>query len=980
MRPLRCALVAVLSSCAPSAPRAVVAPPTPPKVEPAAEHPARWVLLPRPWTARAHVDLDGGRTLWVGDFGERWLLTPSKLAEGAPELLPEDIDSVVALSDQRFALVGRSGQVYHTDGPLGPVREVLPPPHAFRRVSAGSAGFVAITTDERLLRSTDGGSTWKQVMVPGDAVGYRDIALAGSQGLLLGMPQRLFHTKDGGATFLPIPLGGGSPIFLQVSVQGEVVLHGEAARKLVGNALVAATGVVDQPKVPGTIGHDARWAFSGTHLFAIDDEGKEGAHAWTLSTQRLVDKPKQAVPERSVHLLDTLSQCDRVTLGALDDLVEFACETTIDAGDVPTRSVRFYRSTDAGQTLVEDGVLPDTKAHAPVVGPQGYLLVPADCEVPPEGLKGEFPECRAHERKSAGSPFTEPKQPTPLVAVLDRARKQLFSLSWTKDGAVLERRTFDGSVQTVAKLPGVTFWPLLGATLDVDGSRVLIGVPYTTHLDLLRSTDAGVTFVRQQLPKMSRFAARGRRLLASGSGRLLESDDDGVTFTPVQSPGAWVLGCNDFACATTRGLRIGFDLPGPPPPTPVVAEPVPPKRWATPLRCSTTSPWKVLGLGELPSLEAIDPTPDLRLAWPRRGADGSVSLVLVDRAGKSTTLPLLGPEPTGPLDRSRTEVRVQSAGVVAARYQYQHKETSVPGLLSPVDAHLAFVPWATGKVQKVSLPKVGTWRVAHDPQSPLSTTLPFPYPGETLAIEGQGLWFRPRTTNTARFLREGKAPELLDTGEFASVLFRTTDRTYLLPYMGMTQFSSRKPGKGWTPHDWTLWPVHEGAEWDTPLYLDGKPHIATFFPGNVQAPAAHFAVALADTADPGPTIALPLPTDPPRLCLDTKGTRMRGWAPYGLRHPVYVTDDEGSMVLATDAVVLRGASTSACEAAWLAVPPRVGDNAGDVVAILRPDELGVATVYRADRSSWPNEISSRTLSCVWEPGGLHPDLLGQPRF
>ncbi len=188
----------VAAACVPVATPKLVAKP-PPLVTP-----ARWRLAPDgDWHGLAHVELGGGRVLWAGEQGERWVFLADGTTEREPvTMLPETIVGVLAQPSNRFAFVGASGHVYLTDDARGPVREVRPPPQPLRTITAGKAAFLAITVDDHLLRTTDAGSTWKPVQVDANVVGWNGVALGpDGRGLLLGVPGRLFRSDDDGASF-----------------------------------------------------------------------------------------------------------------------------------------------------------------------------------------------------------------------------------------------------------------------------------------------------------------------------------------------------------------------------------------------------------------------------------------------------------------------------------------------------------------------------------------------------------------------------------------------------------------------------------------------------------------------------------------------------------------------------------------------------------------------------------------------------------
>ncbi len=970
--PLCVGLSGFLAMCAPAAPPPAK-PPSPPKVvaAPTPEHPARWVVTPTAdWVSGAHLALDAG-TLWVGEGGERWLAAPGKPVVGAGTSLPELLVGVLR-RDEAYVFVGASGRAYLSHEPLGAVYEVRPPPHAVRSVAAGLRAIVSLAVDGRVLRSTDGGQTYAQVKVPGDASLLVDVAMSGEQGLLLGMPQRLFRTTDDGASFASLPTLGTGAVFPYTGAHGELVLSGSPPSHLENGALVGKPHASRTPNLVAPRDVVAR-AFSGTHELSVVRGDKPKTFAF--EAQRLVDAehPVGAFVRRD---LPTLDGCRTVRIAVHGDLVQLVCRTEVeDEKKQKVDGARLLRSLDGGVTFVEDGTITESVGSTvPLVGPEGFLLIPSECTIYPSKAKPK-PICsRTLVRAKGAKGFTElATSSTPDVSALDAKGGAVLFLSHTSGELTLEQFGLDGTArERLASFGPTGPYAATHATLSVDADGIVVSWPDGGKWLFRRSVDGGKTFASSEAAMATSIARAGKRLLVTLHDGVLESADLGATFTAGKGPrGAMALGCNAFGCLTTRGARLGWDLPDPPPHTKeatAVTEP-PPETFATALVCAPKEPWVEAGLGELPTIDAIEPTAQHALASARRKADDAIDLVLTDRAGKTTVVPLLGPAAKGPLDRARTLAHVFPAGVVAVRYRYQRK-SGFGGGLSPVHADLAWYAYARGKVERATIPAIGTFRVQHDPQGPRSVAADALVGGAITRLDASGLWFRPGYADrTIRLFGPKGGVERIEPPEEAASLdvARLGDGWTFFDRLGTTSVWSRKDAGGpYTERTWTLWNGKGDETRVGVTTIDGKPHLRVSFHGDGTLPPADFAVGLGAGPDPGPVVTLPQ-ADSSSPCLDAKGERTTAFARFGARHPVQVKDADVPLLL-TDEAVVRTAQGKSCLAAYHAETPPKYDGLFDYVVVASPGALDRATLYRADLRLWPAKIATRALACAWKSG------------
>ncbi|MGK4006733.1 hypothetical protein WMF31_29195 [Sorangium sp. So ce1036] len=254
--PIALASACALAGCsgAPAQPaRPAEAPPAAVELVGAAyASPARWSYHPAaPESAVAWAPFGGGCVV-VAQGGQRWTVTPERpapaagaaapadarcagqgRASGSPA--PEELTAVVRRSSTSWMFVGASGAIYEATSPLGQLTRTLSPPEPLAQVAGAGGALLGVTRSGGVLRWRED-LGWKPVQLDGAAgQGGRTppralgVAIAeGGRALALALPEALFASEDGGATWARAPL---PPMGLsQVGVLGgELVAEGVLA-------------------------------------------------------------------------------------------------------------------------------------------------------------------------------------------------------------------------------------------------------------------------------------------------------------------------------------------------------------------------------------------------------------------------------------------------------------------------------------------------------------------------------------------------------------------------------------------------------------------------------------------------------------------------------------------------------------------------------------------------------------------------------
>jgi hypothetical protein len=228
--------------------------------------------------------------------------------------------------------------------------------------------------------------------------------------------------------------------------------------------------------------------------------------------------------------------------------------------------------------------------------------------------------------------------------------------------------------------------------------------------------------------------AGARGVLFTGESYGWETADAGVTWVRVAANGAgdasaWdpdvAMRCSEAGCAVGEAQRVGWDLPGHDQPAPenvvTATTTVPEEKDDTPReppRITTAPPplsltCKIAGPGTLvpnqPAFDNINEKTDIRWVEVQEDKDGARTLLIGGRASIRRVKLFDAAATTKGIER-QTAWRMLNDGVVAARYT--SKSQTPGGSPSPVDVELAAFALATGRLQRVSIPKLDSFRVA----------------------------------------------------------------------------------------------------------------------------------------------------------------------------------------------------------------------------------------------------------------------------
>ncbi|HLM71569.1 MAG TPA: hypothetical protein VK459_02715, partial [Polyangiaceae bacterium] len=187
--------------------------------------PARWHYHPgAPEQAIAHLRFEGGGCVITAEGGQRWTVIPARSstpgkrarpsapaeasppscagqAQAAGSLATEDLVGIIRRGPSEWVFVGESGVLYETGSPLAPFTQSVPAPEPLAKVAGSGSSMLAATLDGKLLR-WGGAGGWQRVSSMTARI--FDVAVVeGGRALALGLPEALFASSDGGATWAP---------------------------------------------------------------------------------------------------------------------------------------------------------------------------------------------------------------------------------------------------------------------------------------------------------------------------------------------------------------------------------------------------------------------------------------------------------------------------------------------------------------------------------------------------------------------------------------------------------------------------------------------------------------------------------------------------------------------------------------------------------------------------------------------------------
>jgi hypothetical protein len=627
---------------------------------PAFVTPAVWRYHPsQPARVNASLELPSGDRVLAGKRGERWLASKTSADLAAASVLaPEDLVGILTTPAGGFIFIGSSGVSYEARSPLAPFYRSSAPLEPLSSVTSSGTAIVGIRRDRGLLRSDDGGATWKPVAVSAAnraAPKFVSVLLnEGGHGLALAVPEALFESHDDGQTFTPRAMRSIGAFGLErlpdhqfgvVSALGMFRYRENAPSSLESlQGLPSPAGIeLKAPRGPDAVAlNEGRAVATAGSYFEL---GMRDKAAWQLTSGPLAGPlASRDMPE--------LSACKAVRLAAFERSLRVACFRL--GAEAATQSIELWSSEDAGHTFRADGLRLDGNLASfhMALGAGDTLLLSGVCAAhhggagcAPQGIARRTPtmvksaaavRAPAARVKRSTSPFELSAAATPSLA--DTALSLAFSL----DGRVayaIGRRTKGGVLAVfVSRDGGRTFeaqdlslptgdgsdaeerWEgnVTGVHIDAlvpaeDGSVGLAVSRYRSRVWLVLDEAGRVLSVSRPPEPRALLGVAGSRALAvsTASNDVWESLDGGATFQslgrlpidlcPNEANCEVQLACTPSGCAIGGNIsRLGWGGQGDDDSwmqPPLVSAPVDYSvpRLKTPITCSLdASAWQAL--------------------------------------------------------------------------------------------------------------------------------------------------------------------------------------------------------------------------------------------------------------------------------------------------------------------------------------------------------------------------------------------------
>ena len=368
--------------------------------------PARWHYHPgAPEQAIAHLRLEGGGCVITAEGGQRWTVIPARSstpgkrarpsapaeasppscagqAQAAGSLATEDLVGIIRRGPSEWVFVGESGVLYETGSPLAPFTQSVPAPEPLAKVAGSGSSMLAATLDGKLLR-WGGAGGWQRVSSMTARI--FDVAVVeGGRALALGLPEALFASSDGGATWAPSTRKTVGAHRVGVLPSGELAAEGitesvtwdprrspafsSATEALAEKKIDLDASVPASPSAAAVMYRRA--VIDGDRYYEVDHRS-DVEEGFSLARGR-IGGPLEVVP-----VPDSVD-CGSMKLGASGKQVVLACVRA--AGDSIVARVR--RSEDAGSSWSDPLLLetPDTDAISIAVAPGGTVLITGVCK------------------------------------------------------------------------------------------------------------------------------------------------------------------------------------------------------------------------------------------------------------------------------------------------------------------------------------------------------------------------------------------------------------------------------------------------------------------------------------------------------------------------------------------------------------------------------------------------------------------------
>lgn len=567
--------------------------------------PGVWRYHPREAArVNAELTLPSGDRVLAGRRGERWLVKPSGALEAAAALAPEDLVGLLTTASGTFVFVGASGVSYEARTPTGPFFRSSAPLEPLVSVTSAGSAILGIRRDRGLLRSDDGGATWKAVGPSGPK--FVSVALGqGKSGLALAVPEKLYETHDAGHSFEPLSVSSVGAFSVERSPGGEFSIVSALGtfryRAGAPPSLERAAGTsaappdLKPPRGPdaGALNEGRAVTTGGNYLeLALRDKGL----GWDLVSGPLAGP-------LSARELPQLASCVAVRLAAFERYVRVACFR--EGAEATTQGISLWASDDDAKSFNTLGAPIDGNlgSFRMALGEQGTLLLSGVCAqhnagagCAPRGIarlgKGERTKPPVVVRPSTGKPKLVRED---YAAATPSLADTALALAFSQDGRVayaVGRRTKGGGLALfVSRDGGRSFeaqdlsvptgevdggderWDSGGVGVRVDalmpaedGSVALSLSRYRYRSWLVLDETGRVLSVAKPPESRALLGVAGSRALAvaPATNEVWESLDGGSTF---QSLGRLPIdlckgasSCEVPVACTSGGCALGTDL------------------------------------------------------------------------------------------------------------------------------------------------------------------------------------------------------------------------------------------------------------------------------------------------------------------------------------------------------------------------------------------------------------------------------------
>jgi hypothetical protein len=367
--------------------------------------PARWHYHPSaPEQALAHLRLEGGGCVITAEGGQRWTVVPARgsapgskrgragaagepatcagQAQAASSLSVEDLVGIIRRGSSEWVFVGESGTLYETGSPLAPFTRSVPALEPLAKVAGSGSSMLAATLDGRLLRWGDVGGWQRATSMTARVF---DVAVVeGGRALALALPEALFASDDGGATWTPSTRKTIGAHRVGVLPSGELAAEGILESVTWDPRRTPAFSTSNEPLAEKVVDIEAdvsaspsaaavmyrRAVIDGDRYYEIDHRS-DAEEGFSIARGR-IGGPLDVIP-----VPDSVD-CGSMKLGASGKQVVVACVRA--AGDAIVARVR--RSEDAGSSWSVPLLLetPDTDAISIAVAPGGSVLITGVCK------------------------------------------------------------------------------------------------------------------------------------------------------------------------------------------------------------------------------------------------------------------------------------------------------------------------------------------------------------------------------------------------------------------------------------------------------------------------------------------------------------------------------------------------------------------------------------------------------------------------